>query len=197
MLIKKIIIWLLSLVPLVACIVLGLLGQLGPDPGKELALYLGHISFSYLLLVLAIPVLKKVRCMSWFGRCSRLLGLFAFFYVSLHLMAYAAFFVGFRLDLLVTDLLERPYVYVGFSGWVLLLVLVCTSNQWMQRKLKRHWKSLHRLIYAVIILALCHVLWLARSDIQWFVLYLSLFSGLVVVKFVLPWVLVLYKKCTD
>ncbi len=196
MLVKKIIVWLLSLMPLVVCIVFAVKGQLGPDPGKELALYLGHISFSFLLLVLAIPIFKKIRLLSWLGRCSRLLGLFTFFYVTLHLLAYAAFFVGFRLDLLIIDLLERPYVYVGFSAWFLLLALVLTSNSWMQRKLKRNWKRLHRLVYAVVILALCHVLWLARSDVQWFVLYLLLFCCLVFAKFVGPTALIVCKKCT-
>lgn len=179
---KKLCVWLLSLLPLSVLIYLAVLGKLGPDPGKELTGYLGHISVFFIFLVLSLPLLKKMKQLSWLGRCSRVLGLFTFFYVSLHLLSYVAFFVGFRFDLLLIDLLERPYVYVGFSAWLVLMLLAITSNRFSQRYLKRRWKRLHRGVYLVVLLMLVHVFWLARSDLQWFVLYGALASFLVLVK---------------
>lgn len=188
---KKLCVWLLSLLPLSVLIYLAARGELGPDPGKELTGYLGHISVSFILLVLSLPLLKKLKPLHWLGRCSRLLGLFTFFYVSLHLFSYSAFFVGFRFDLLTADLLERPYVYVGFSAWLVLMLLAITSNRFSQRQLKRHWKRLHKGVYLATALMLVHVYWLARSDLQWFVLYGVLFLALVAAK---TWVFLIEKR---
>jgi len=157
--------------PISVLLVLALAQHLGPDPGKELALYLGHVTFSLLLSVIALPLLVRVKPFNWLGRCRRMLGLFVFFYASLHLLSYAAFFVGFDVSILLDDLVERPYIYLGFGAWCLLLLMALSSNSFSQRLLKRRWKHLHQSVYLVVALALLHVYYLARSDLQYFLIY--------------------------
>ena len=105
-----------------------------------------------------------------------MLGLFVFFYVTLHLLVFAQVYVGWSGTILWEELSERPYVLVGFAAWLLLLPLAITSTRSMRRRLRQRWKQLHRAIYAVAILATLHLLWLSRSDVGDAVLYGGLFA---------------------
>jgi len=92
------------------------------------------------------------------------LGLFTFFYASLHFLTWAGLAQGFAPGLIFADIAKRPYVTVGFLAWLLLLPLALTSNRWSIRKLGKRWSRLHKLVYLIAPLGVLHFLWLVKAD---------------------------------
>ena len=167
----------LALAPFVY-IVYGVLGNaLGPDPAEALMHQTGEWAIRLLVLVLAARPLAQRGWPALF-RYRRMLGLFMFFYTTLHLLVFAQVYVGWNVSILLEELLERPYVMVGFAGWVLLIPLALTSTNGMRRRLRQRWRQLHQLVYAIAVLGVLHVLWLSRSDIGDAVLYGVLLGAL-------------------
>ncbi len=149
--------------------------DLGPDPGKTLMHETGDWMLRILVLVLLATPLRRY---GW-GRLfqyRRMLGLFLFFYASLHLLVFAQVFVGWSGAILLEELVERPYVLVGFLAWLILVPLAVTSTRGWQRRLKRRWKSLHQGVYVVAVLAVLHIFWLARSDYIDVLVYGAIFA---------------------
>ncbi len=97
-------------------------------------------------------------------RLRRMLGLFVFFYASIHLLLFCHFYLGWDGLRVAEELVERPFITVGFLAWLIMLPLAITSNNRMQRKLRATWRKLHRGVYAVALLFVLHVAWLTRSD---------------------------------
>lgn len=156
----------------------GVLGNtLGPDPAEALMHQTGEWAIRLLVLVLAARPLARWGWPALF-RYRRMLGLFMFFYTTLHLLVFAQVYVAWNPAILLEELLERPYVMVGFTGWVLLTPLALTSTNGMRRRLRQRWRQLHQLVYAIAVLGVLHVLWLSRSDIGDAVLYGLLLGGL-------------------
>ena len=150
-------------------------GTLGPDPAKVLMHGTGEWGLRGLVLVLlATPLASR----GWRGlfRYRRVLGIAIFIYVSIHLLLFAQVYVGWSSELLLEELVERPYVSVGFMAWLLLLPLALTSTDRARRSLGRRWRQLHRLIYPATVLAWFHLFWLARSDWGEAMVYGSLFG---------------------
>ncbi|ULG68934.1 sulfite oxidase heme-binding subunit YedZ [Marinobacterium sediminicola] len=137
--------------------------KLGADPAQVIVTFLGIWALRYLWVTLAVTPLRRLFGMGWLQRYRRMLGLYALFYASLHLLAVATFILGWRPDLLLRELTERPYIIVGFTAWVLLLPLGITSTQGWQRRLGKRWKTLHWLIYPIALLVLLHFAWLIRA----------------------------------
>lgn len=136
---------------------------LGADPGKEIMLFLGEWTLLMLMAALSVTPLQyllKVKLVPF----RRMLGLFAFFYASLHLSAYLVFLLGFEFTELWADVVKRPYITVGFLAFLGMVPLAITSTRRMQRRLGRNWKRLHRLIYPIAVLAIIHFIWQTRSD---------------------------------
>ena len=125
----------------------------------------GEWGLRLLLLTLLISPLRANGVPSAY-RFRRMLGLYAFFYICLHLLLFAQVYIGWDYAILLEELSERPYIFVGFAGWVLLLPLVLTSTTGVRQRLGRVWVQLHKLIYAIGVLGIIHIYWLARSDIQ-------------------------------
>ena len=141
---------------------------LGPDPGKVLVDRLGLGALWLLLITLSMTPLQKLT--GWGGWISvrRQLGLWCFTYVALHISAYAVFLLGLDMQQLLIDLGKRPYIFVGALGFSGLLALAVTSNRFSIRRLGRRWKQLHRLVYAILAIALLHMLWVVRADMaEW------------------------------
>jgi sulfoxide reductase heme-binding subunit YedZ len=95
-----------------------------------------------------------------------MLGLFAFLYACLHLLAYLWLDQFFALGAIVEDIVQRPYIAVGFAAFLLMVPLAVTSTKGMVRRLGRRWKTLHRAVYAVAILGVLHFLWLVKADVS-------------------------------
>jgi sulfoxide reductase heme-binding subunit YedZ len=154
--------------------------RLGADPGEAVTQYLGEWGLRLLLLTLAISPLH--RRLHWRGaiRWRRILGLFAFGYLLLHALAYAGLLAEFDLDLVIDDLVRRPYITVGALALLLLTPLAVTSTRAWQRRLGRDWRRLHRLVYAAAVLGLLHLFWLTRDGYGEWLLYLLIFMLLMV-----------------
>jgi sulfoxide reductase heme-binding subunit YedZ len=161
----------LALVPFVVLVYTAVWGDLGPDPAKELSLETGEWALRFLLIALAMTPLRQIFNQIEFTRHRRMLGLFAFFYATLHMSVWLTFLLQFRWGAVLEEILERPYITVGFAAYVILFALGVTSPKVMVRKLGRSWKRLHRLVYLAGILAIVHLLWISRLDIGEAVLY--------------------------
>jgi sulfoxide reductase heme-binding subunit YedZ len=135
--------------------------QLGANPAEALIRSLGDWSLRALVLVLLVTPLRVLAAWPALARLRRMLGLFVFFYASLHLMAYALFDMGFEWRDLLADLAKRPFILVGFVSWVLLLLMAATSfNRAIRAMGVARWKLLHRSVYAVACLAVLHFFWM-------------------------------------
>lgn len=139
---------------------------LGADPVAALTHGTGEWALRLLLLGLAMTPLRQLTKQSWPIRFRRLIGLYAFFYASLHLAVYLLLDLGSYWSQIGADILKRPFITVGFAAWLLLLPLALTSTQAMMRRLKKNWQRLHRLVYAIAVLAVLHFWWLVKSDIR-------------------------------
>jgi sulfoxide reductase heme-binding subunit YedZ len=169
-------VFVISLLPLCWILWQGLAGTLGPDPGQGLVLYSGLWALNFLLLTLSVTPLHQ--WLNWRRplRYRRMLGLYSFFYASLHLISVATFLLGWDFFTLVSEFKERPYMAFGMSAWLLMLPMAVTSNQWAVKHLKQNWKRLQKSIYAVVLLVCAHFIGQIRSD---YLLQL-VYSGLIV-----------------
>lgn len=158
-------IFLLALLPFGYVLYRVLTNDLGPDPAQELAIETGEWTLRALLLALAMTPLRQLTGSSQFVRNRRMIGLFALFYASVHLLVWMSFLLGFRWRAIGEELLQRPYITVGFAAYVILVALGITSPKAMVRKLGRNWKRLHRLVYLAGVLGLVHLLWIQRTDL--------------------------------
>ncbi len=147
---------------------------LGPDPAQALALATGEWSIRILVTTLAITPLRYLLKMPRLWNYRRMIGLFALFYVSLHLIVFLMFLLQWQWSDIGREIVERPYITVGFTAFILLLPLGLTSFQAAQRKMGRNWKKLHRLVYVISLLAILHIIWIVRSSYFDALLYGSL-----------------------
>ena len=158
---------LLALLPAAGMLYRALNDRLGADPVAALTHQTGDWAIRLLLLSLAMTPLRKLLGQAWPIRFRRLIGLYAFFYASLHFCVYLFLDLGSGYwSQIGADIIKRPFITVGFSAWLLLLPLAITSNQWMMRRLKKNWLTLHKLVYVIGILAVLHFYWLVKSDIR-------------------------------
>jgi sulfoxide reductase heme-binding subunit YedZ len=138
--------------------------SLGANPIEELIHRLGKWGLNFLLITLAVTPLRNLTGWSALIRFRRMLGLFAFFYVLLHFLAYAGLDQRFNLAVILEDIVERPYITLGVTALLLLLPLAVTSTNGMVRRLGKRWKKLHRLIYVIGILGVWHFYWQVKLD---------------------------------
>lgn len=152
----------LALVPLASWLGRGLAGfdgGFGANPIEFLTRASGFWTLTFLCLTLAVTPLRRWTGRAWLLGLRRMLGLFSFFYASLHFTTYLWFDQWFDLAAIGRDILKRPFITVGFAAFVLLLPLALTSNRWAMQKLGRRWQRLHRLVYVIAGLALLHFWW--------------------------------------
>ena len=148
---------------------------LGADAGETLVHYLGEWALIVLLGAYAVTPLRQWWAVPFLIRSRRMVGLFAFAYVCLHLLSYAWFYLGFDAGALLEDFAERPYIMVGMVAFFCLLLMAVTSTQGWQRRLRRNWKRLHTLMYPTLALALVHLWWLTRDGYGEVLLYTGVF----------------------
>lgn len=155
--------WCAGLAPLVLLVYQVVTDQAGADPAQMLVLSTGLWALRFLWLTLAVTPLRRLPRLSWLIRFRRMLGLYAFFYVVLHLLAFITFILGWRVDLVWKELTERPYIVVGLLSLLLLLPLAVTSTTGWMRRLGRNWVRLHWLIYPAAVLAMVHFIMQIRA----------------------------------
>ena len=140
---------------------------LGPDPTASIELTTGYNTLLLLILSLAIsPLRKLVPKLSWLIRFRRLLGLFAFFYGTVHLLAYVALYAGFDLTTMLNDIAKRKFITIGVAAWLLLLPLALTSTNWAIRKMGgKNWNRLHKLAYLAAVSGIIHYWWQVKTGV--------------------------------
>ena len=161
----KRLIFIISLWPILSLSVAIFLNNLGANPVEFIERHFGKWALIFLCLTLSMTPLRKITHMNQWILYRRMLGLFTFFYATVHLLCYIGLDYHFAWIDIKNDIIKHRYVLVGFLGWLLLLPLAITSSDKMMRKLKFNWKRLHRLIYLIAILGVLHFLWLVKKDI--------------------------------
>lgn len=176
----KALVFVLCLLPLAASLWQALGGQ-AVNPVETLTRDSGSWALNLLLASLAITPLRRLGAPGWLLRLRRMLGLYAFFYASVHLLIYLWLDQLFDWPAIVHDIIKRPFITVGMAAFALLLPLAITSTDGWLRRLKRRWGQLHRLVYPLAVLAVIHYLWLVKRDLTEPLLYaavLALLLGL-------------------
>lgn len=173
-------VFILALLPFLLLLQSLLTGQLGPNPIDTLTDQTGTFAIRMLLISLMLTPLRWLLKNTWPIRFRRMIGLFAFFYASLHVTTYLLLDQQFDIAAIWSDLLERPYIAAGTVAFLILLPLAVTSNRRMVKRLGVRWLSLHRWVYIAGTAAVVHYVWLAKGDliepIVYLVLLLVLFS---------------------
>jgi sulfoxide reductase heme-binding subunit YedZ len=152
--------------PLAALIAAGVRDELGANPVETVTRMTGDWTLRLLLTTLLVTPLRRVTGWNALVRLRRMLGLFAFFYVCLHVLTYAVLDASLDPAYIVEDILERPYITVGFASFCALVPLAVTSTDRMVRRLGgRRWRQLHRLAYLAAFGGTVHFLWLVKADV--------------------------------
>ena len=156
-------VFILSTIPFLIIIYKIFFNKLGPEPVKEITHFTGEWTLIFICLTLAMSPLKKLTNLNFLVKGRRMLGLFVFFYASLHLLTYVGIDYRFSWQPIFDDVVKKKYIFVGFAAWLLLIPLTLTSSQKMMLLLKQNWKKLHRLIYFIAILGSLHFIWLSKT----------------------------------
>ena len=160
-------VWLLGLTPAVWLIWRAVTDRLGANPIEEILHRLGASALILLLVTLGITPLRRVSGWNLIIQTRRPLGLFAFFYLTMHLLTYAVLDQTLDFEFILEDIIERRYIMVGFTAWLLLFPLAVTSTKGWIRRLGKRWRKLHRLVYVATSLGILHFYWQVKTDTFW------------------------------
>ena len=156
-------VFLLSLWPIYIIAYQLIYNKLGPEPVDRIINHFGEWTLIFVLLTLSMTPLKKItKSLEWI-KFRRMLGLFTFFYASIHMLSYVGLYYRFDFEPLINDVLKKKFIFIGFSAWILLIPLAITSSDKMVRILKKNWKKLHRLVYVISIFGVLHFIWLSKT----------------------------------
>ncbi len=183
-------VWALAVVPLALLITRLLENRLGANPIETLEHSLGIWALRFLILGLAMTPLRSLTGWGEPLKLRRTIGLWAYAYICLHFAVYIVFDLNIlypaqALAKLAEDLTKRLYITVGFASWLFLLPLAITSTDGWQRRLKRKWKTLHKLVYPSAILGVLHFIWLVKKDISEPLIYAAILAVLLAWRW--PW----------
>ncbi|MGA2482807.1 MAG: protein-methionine-sulfoxide reductase heme-binding subunit MsrQ [Candidatus Acidiferrales bacterium] len=156
------------MLPLAWLVVHGFANDLGPDPIATITHTTGDWTLRFLLVTLGVsPVRRLSGHFAWLIRFRRMLGLFAFFYGSLHLTTYIWLFSSFDVHSMIADVYKRRFITAGMLGWLLMVPLALTSTAWAVRKIGgKRWQLLHRVIYISAIAGVIHYWWLVKPGVR-------------------------------
>jgi methionine sulfoxide reductase heme-binding subunit len=156
----------LSSGPWVMLLIRGFNDALGANPIETVERSLGYWTLTFLMITLSVTPLRRWLGWPWLIRFRRMFGLYAFFYASLHFLAYVGLDNFFDWPAIFGDIAKRPYITVGFPAFVLLIPLAITSTARMIRRLGyARWQHLHRLVYVIAIGGVVHYWWLVKKDV--------------------------------
>jgi len=178
----KIFLWLACLTPLAILLYRTATNDLGPNPIEEVTHETGDWTLILLLVTLAVTPLRRLTGWNELAGLRRPIGLFAFFYATLHFLTYLVLDQFFGFAYILDDIKERPYITVGFTAFVLLIPLAATSTKGWIRRLGRRWTKLHRLIYASAALGVLHYLWVVKADTRGPVIYGTILAALLLLR---------------
>ena len=182
--------WIACLWPLGILVWGAVTNNLGPDPIAHITFTTGSTTLNLLTISLAItPVRRLIKPLGWIGPWRKLIGLFAFFYASLHLFTWIALYTGFNLQTMGSDIVKRRYITMGMLAWLLLLPLAATSTNWSIRKLGgKRWKRLHQLVYVAAVCGVIHYWWQVKPGVLAPLTITIIVAVLLAARPVLDWV---------
>ena len=156
-------VFILCLLPLGIIILDIYYNNLGAEPVKKIMNHFGEWTLIFICLTLTMSPLKRITNLGFWIKFRRMLGLFVFFYATIHLLTYVGLDYRFDWEPIINDVLKKKYIFIGFSAWLLLIPLAITSSQKMIKILGRNWKNLHRLVYVIAIFGSLHYIWLSKT----------------------------------
>jgi sulfoxide reductase heme-binding subunit YedZ len=172
-----------SLVPLARLAWLGLHRGLGANPIEYITHSTGWWALTFLLITLSVTPLRRLANLPWLLRLRRILGLFAFFYASLHFITYIWLDQFFDVMDIIKDVVKRPFITIGFAAFLLLIPLAATSTNAMVRRLgTKRWQYLHRLVYLIGGLGVTHFWWLVKKDLTEPFIFAILLAALLIIR---------------
>jgi sulfoxide reductase heme-binding subunit YedZ len=183
----KPVLFLACLVPLGRLAWLGFHSGLGANPIEFITHSTGDWTLTFLLVTLSITPLRRLTRQYWLISFRRMLGLFAFFYGSLHLMTYVWLDKFFDVHEMLHDIAKRKFITAGMTAFALMIPLALTSTKWSIRKLGKRWQMLHRLIYFSATAGVIHYIWLVKADLKKPLEYAFVLGMLLMYRFV-AWV---------
>lgn len=148
--------------------------SLGANPIEKIQDTCGEWGLRFLVITLAATPVRDWFNLPWLIQLRRMLGLYAFFYVLLHFLNWLVLDQGLYWGGIVEDIGKRPFITIGFIALLMLIPLAVTSTNKMMRRLGRRWKSLHRLVYLISLLAVWHYYWQVKSDVTEPLIYLAI-----------------------
>src|SRR5271156_3172045 len=161
----KIAIFLAALIPLERLLWRAFHEGLGANPIEVITHSTGDWTLIFVLTTLSITPLRQITRQYWLIGLRRMIGLFAFFYGTLHFLTYIWLDKFFDVHEVLKDIVKRPFITIGFAAFVLMIPLALTSTAWSIRRLGgKNWQRLHRLIYLTAILGVIHYIWLVKAD---------------------------------
>jgi sulfoxide reductase heme-binding subunit YedZ len=156
-------VFLLSLWPIYIIAYQLINNKLGPEPVDRIINHFGEWTLIFVFLTLSMTPLKIItKSLEWV-KFRRMLGLFTFFYASIHMLSYVGLDYRFDFEPLINDVLKKKFIFIGFSAWLLLIPLAITSSDKMVKILKKNWKKLHSLVYIISIFGVLHFIWLSKT----------------------------------
>jgi methionine sulfoxide reductase heme-binding subunit len=186
----KIAVWIACLWPAGILAYGAFTNDLGPDPTARITFATGATTLNLLAITLAItPVRRLIPALGWLVRFRRLLGLFAFFYATLHLLTYIALYANFDIHAMLADVTKRRFITAGMLAYLLLLPLALTSTNWAIRQLGgKRWNRLHKLIYLAAVCGVIHYWWQVKPGVLAPLSITIIIGALLVLRPVLDWV---------
>jgi sulfoxide reductase heme-binding subunit YedZ len=178
----KSIVFLLSLTPCLLLVNDAVNDRLGANPIEALHFGFGDWALRFLCIGLALTPIKTITGQSWPTRFRRMMGLFTFFYASLHLLVFIVLDLSLSWEAFKDEVPKSPYILMGLLTFLLLLPLAVTSTKKMQKRLGRSWLKLHRLVYVAGVTALVHYFWLVKADYTEPLIYAAVISVLLGVR---------------
>src|SRR5579863_2997785 len=182
--------WIVCLWPLGILIWAAVTNTLGPDPTARITLATGSTTLNLLTISLAVtPVRRTVKPLGWIGPWRKIIGLFAFFYATLHLFTWIALYTQFNLHAMADDFVKRRYITMGLTAWLLLLPLAATSFNWAIRKMGgKRWKRLHQLVYVAAVCGVIHYWWQVKPGVLAPIWNTLILAVLLAARPVLDWI---------
>lgn len=155
-----------------------LTGRLGANPVEEILDRFGNWGLRFVMLTLAVTPLRRVTGLSWLTQFRRMIGLFAFFYVSMHFLTWLVLDQGLYVAGIAEDIIERPFITLGMLALILLSAMAATSTKGMRRRLGRRWNQLHYSVYVVGVLGVWHYWWQVKADFREPLIYAIILGAL-------------------
>ena len=174
----KALVFITLLVPLLMLVYWFTTSGLGVNPIETINRWTGDWALRILLLTLAFSPFIRITRWNNIIQYRRMVGLFAFFYVCVHLSSYIVLDQFFDIEAIIDDVFKRPFITAGFSAFILLIPLAVTSNNRMVEKLQYRWTQLHRLVYLIAMIAVLHFWWMVKADTREPMIYAIILAAL-------------------